>query len=203
MSPAGSLTQWGGQSLGTGLDNSFDTLKLYLSASSGYVDVRICQADTLAGFYGSGSGDNLCPVAFTSTIRKYGGSDITSAGWYDFYFGEKTFLSNKFYLIDIYAYNNITIYGSSLDSSFVNGAGNESTFGAFGYLPNFSEFFRTYSSPVIDIAFQFSTSVSDSIDFIYPVDLSSLPNDFTTWKTKFSTIASGSYSIKIDYFDYS
>ncbi|MHA1297371.1 MAG: hypothetical protein ACTSPH_12290, partial [Promethearchaeota archaeon] len=38
---------------------------------------------------------------------------------------------------------------------------------------------------------------------IYPVDLSSLPNDFTTWKTKFSTIASGSYSIKIDYFDYS
>jgi len=41
------------------------------------------------------------------------------------------------------------------------------------------------------------------ISMEYPPDLASLPTDFTTWISKFTTTAGGSYAVKIDYFDYS
>lgn len=210
-STTGGATQFGGQSLGTGLVENFDTLKLYLGATGSadinfYISVRICQADDLSGFYGYGSGDNGCPVSFTSTIKKYGITDINSAGWYDFDFGSHTFLSDKYYLIDIYintpAGDKFQFHGANNDNAYINGTGYNSTWGSFGYLPNYSQFFRTYTGIIFDLAFQTSSTPAFIISMEYPSDLASLPSDFTTWVSKFTTTAGGSYSVKIDYFAY-
>lgn len=188
----GSFYQWGGQSLGTGITGSFQKLALYLSNAvmyNGIFKVRICEGNSISAFYGYGSGNNVCPTDLTGW-QQIDQIEAREAGIVVFDFGNPfNFNANKFYLIDIEKEggegNLVTIYGASSDTAFVNGGGTyDSTFGTFGYLDNYPQFFRTYTDPVKDLYFNFAPA-ENTIEFVFPVNATSTA-DFESWHLNFS-----------------
>ena len=176
--PSGSFTQWGGQYLGTGLSDAFSSITLYgtFKNSSG-LSIDICEATSEAEFYGSGSGRLACNTKLgTATISQ----DVSGAFTVNFP-SQIVLLPSRHYAIRIEllsAQSVEQLCGSINDSAYPNG-----TFGSYGYMPNYSQFFRTpFPVPLYDIYFVLGTSTS--IGFIRPAPAQTLA-DFSDWQVEF------------------